>query len=435
MADHRTGARAEDVISWRRELHKRPEPGFGEFRTANFLISVLEGFGFRVRVADEAMSRAAIHFRDEARVAESAARAVAGGVDRGLVDCMYDGGTAVVADIGPDSAPTVAFRFDMDALPIEESGSVEHPPSARGFSSEHPGLMHACGHDGHMAMGLGLAQRLARVGADLKVRVRLIFQPAEEGTLGGAEAIVARGIVDDVRHMICCHLGLGVPTGVIVCRSTFLATSKYLVDFTGVDAHVTGDPQSGRNALLAAASAAVGLHGIAPHSEGWFSLNVGVLRAGEAVGVTPSGATMEFGFWAETGGIHDYLVDRSGEVIAGASQTWGVGSERRIIGRAPTSSQSEALAVLVAECAAGVPGVTEVRDSLALKAGEDGNVFLNKVAENGGQGVFMIIGSDLRGAHHGPGFDFDERSLEIGVGLLWAICSRLVCASDERSDP
>jgi aminobenzoyl-glutamate utilization protein A len=415
----------EDPVAWRRELHRHPEPGFGEFRTACLIHDFLQERGFHVRIAEEAMSRSAIHYLDEARVAESAGRAVLSGVDERLVERMKAGGTAVVADIGPVSGPVVAFRFDMDGLPIEESESAEHLPFVEGFGSQYSGLMHACGHDGHVAMGLGLAAELARAKDGLNAGVRLIFQPAEEGTMGGAEAIVARGLVDDVRYMICCHLGLGLPTGAIVCRSNFLATSKYRVDFHGIEAHVTNDPQSGRSALLAAAAAALGLHGIAPHSEGWFSLNVGTLRAGEAVGITPARATAEFGFWAETSRVHDYLEGRAREVIVGSAKTWGVDVEQRLIGRAPASLQSETLAAIVAECASRTSGVTEVRESAAVKGGEDGNVFLKNVANRGGHGVYIGIGSDLKGNHHTANFDIDERSLRIGVGVLCDTCLQL----------
>jgi aminobenzoyl-glutamate utilization protein A len=416
----------EDVIAWRRELHRHPEPGFGEFRTAALIYDFLKAHGFRVKMAGDAMSRVAIYHRDEEKIAESGRRAVLAGVDRRLVERMTAEGTAIVGDIGPDAGPAVAFRFDMDALPIEESESADHPPCMHGFRSSNRGLMHACGHDGHVAMGLGLAAELAKAEGDLNAGVRLIFQPAEEGTLGGAEAIVARGLMDDVRYVICAHLGLGQPTGTIVCRSSFLATSKYRIGFRGAEAHVTNDPQHGRNALLAAASAALGLHGIAPHSEGWFSLNVGVLRAGDAVGVTPASSTMEYGFWAETQSVHDYLEERTCEVVAGSAKTWGVQAEQALIGRAPTSRQSESLATIVAQCASGVPGVKEIRDMVALKAGEDGNVFVNKAAEHGGEGVYLVVGSDLLGNHHSPDFDFDERSLSIGVGVLRSTCFRLL---------
>jgi aminobenzoyl-glutamate utilization protein A len=372
------------------------------------------------------MNMAAIHHRDETKVAESAERAMNGGLDKGLIELMLDGGTAVVADIGPSSGPVVAFRFDMDALPIQESNDQSHLPAAQGFASANTGLMHACGHDGHLAIGLGLAAALAGLGDSLKVTVRLIFQPAEEGTMGGAEAIVDRGAMTDVRYMLCCHLGLGLPTGSIACRSGFLATSKYAVDFFGAEAHASNEPQSGKNALLAAASASLALHGIGSHSDGWFSLNVGVLKAGESQVIVPGKATIELGYWADKNEIHDYATDRVRQVIKGSAETWGVVAEQRLIGRAPISSQSSTLANVIKDCAEGMPELTEARDWVESRVAEDGNVFLAEVAKTGGHGAFIIIGSDIAGGHHTSSFDIDERSLAIGVSLLSNVCLRLL---------
>jgi aminobenzoyl-glutamate utilization protein A len=422
-----------DLVSLRRDFHRFPEPGFGEFRTAGIVSDFLRRRGFRVKIADEAMNMAAIHHRDEGRVAESAERAAAGGTDKGLIELMLGGGTAVVADIGPMSGPVVAFRFDMDALPIQESSDRSHPPEAQGFASANPGLMHACGHDGHLAIGLGLAAMLAERGDSLKATVRLIFQPAEEGTMGGAEAIVDRGSMTDVRYMVCCHLGLGLPTGTIACRSGFLATSKYAVDFLGVESHASNEPQSGKNALLAAAAASLALHGIGAHSDGWLSVNVGVLRAGESQVIIPGKATIELGYWADKNEIHDYVTDRVRQVVNGSAESWGVVAEQRLIGRAPIAPLSGTLAKVIKGCAEGMPELIEARDWVESRVAEDGNVFLAEVARTGGHGAFVIIGSDIKGGHHTPSFDIDERSLELGVSLLSKVCLQLLddCSGEQ----
>ena len=424
--DVKPGSRTQDLVSLRRDFHRFPEPGFGEFMTAGIVSDLLRRHGFRVKIADEAMNIAAIHHRDESKVAESAERAVAGGMDKGLIQRMLGGGTAVVADIGPLSGPAVAFRFDMDALPIQESNDRSHLPAAQGFASTNTGLMHACGHDGHVAIGLGLAAALAGLGDSLKMTVRLIFQPAEEGTMGAAEAIVDRGAMKDVRYMMCCHLGLGLPTGAVACRSGFLATSKYAVDFFGAESHASNEPQSGKNALLAAASASLALHGIGAHSDGWLSLNVGVLRAGESQVIVPGKATIELGYWADKNEIHDYVTDRVRQVIKGSAETWGVVAEQRLIGRAPIAPQSGTLANVIKDCAGGMPELTEARDWVESRVAEDGNVFLAEVAKTGGHGAFIIVGSDIKGGHHTPSFDIDERSLALGVSLLSKVCLRLL---------
>jgi aminobenzoyl-glutamate utilization protein A len=332
---------------------------------------------------------------------------------------MRGGATAVIAELRTGEGPTVAYRLDIDALPLTEDEQAAHKPTTDGFASRHSGWMHACGHDGHMAIGLGIAATLAAQADQFSGTVRLIFQPAEEGALGGAAAVAARGLVDDVDYLLCCHLGLGASeTGQIVCRTDFMATSKYRVTFTGQGAHVVNAPQDGRNALLAAAAAALALHGITPTSAGWFSLNVGVLHAGTEQGVTPASATMDLGFWTETSAVQEYVRQRVISVIEGVAAAWQVDVEFRLIGEAPSAAQSPELAALLRRVAERTPTVVRVDDYELCRAGEDATVLLQRVAEHGGQGVYALIGSRLADGHHSPRFDFDERSLSIAVDVL-----------------
>jgi len=422
-------AHDEQLVAWRRELHRYPGPGFGEFYAADMVARYLRRIGFTVRIGSEAMDSSAILHYDAQRVDEAYRAAVAVGIDQVTARRMRDGGTAVVADLCGRPGPLVGLRFDMDGLPIREAESAEHPPAKWRFRSEIPGLMHACGHDGHVAIGLGVASVLAAAASRLNGGIRLIFQPAEEGTPGGAASIRDRGLVDDVDYMICSHLGLGVPTGEVVCRANFLATSKYRAEFCGRGAHVTNSPQDGRNALLAACSAALAIHAIAPHSEGWFSANVGVLSGGDEQGITPSWSSMQLGFWAENSEVHDYIDGEVSRILRGSATAWGVESKATLVGRGPTAPQNADLASLLGECAEAVPGVTSVVDTIGCKAGEDANIFLAEVAAHGGQGIYVVIGSDLRGGHHTPDFDFDERSLGIGRSVLASTCLSLLGAS------
>ena len=367
-----------------------------------------------------------IYHRHEDRVAAAEERARAAGVDADLLARMKVGGTAVVADLACGEGPTIAFRFDMDCLPILESAEASHPPVREDFRSAVEGEMHACGHDGHMSMGLGVAAVLAVKPSELAGTVRLIFQPAEEGALGGARAICARGLIDDVDYMVCSHLGLGATSGEFVARASFLATSKYQVHFEGQGAHVVNSPQTGRNALLAAASTALALHAIAPHSGGWHSVNVGVMRAGDEQGVTPPWAVLELGLWADAREVHDYVVERVHQTIRGTAAAWGVDAAIRQIGGAPAADEDAELAALACRIAAQVPEVEEARDELTCHAGEDATFFLNGVAERGGKGIYTLIGSDLAAGHHAPNFDFDESSLPVGTAILSALARYLL---------
>ncbi|MCW7773828.1 amidohydrolase, partial [Klebsiella pneumoniae] len=166
----------------------------------------------------------------------------------------FEGGFAgVVATLDTGRpGPTLAFRVDMDALDLNEQHDDSHRPHRDHFASCNAGMMHACGHDGHTAIGLGLAHVLKQYAAQLNGVIKLIFQPAEEGTRG-ARAMVAAGVVDDVDYFTAIHIGTGVPAGTVVCGGdNFMATTKFDVQFSGVAAHAGGKPEDGRNALLAA---------------------------------------------------------------------------------------------------------------------------------------------------------------------------------------
>lgn len=129
----------------------------------------------------------------------------------------FSGGfTGIVATLDTGKpGPTLAFRVDMDALDLNEDLTEQHRPHAEGFSSCNAHMMHACGHDGHTAIGLGLAHILKQFQSQLTGRIKIIFQPAEEGTRG-AKSMATAGVVDDVDFFVAIHIGTGVPKGELV---------------------------------------------------------------------------------------------------------------------------------------------------------------------------------------------------------------------------
>ncbi len=160
---------------------------------------------------------------------------------------------------------------------------------------------------------------LKQYAAQLNGVIKLIFQPAEEGTRG-ARAMVAAGVVDDVDYFTAIHIGTGVPAGTVVCGGdNFMATTKFDVQFSGVAAHAGGKPEDGRNALLAAAQAALGLHAIPPHSAGASRVNVGVMQAGTGRNVVPSSALLKVETRGESEAINQYVFERAQHVVAGAA--------------------------------------------------------------------------------------------------------------------
>lgn len=159
-------------------------------------------------------------------------RALQEGADPIIVEQMRGGFTAVVAELqGEQEGQTTAFRFDMDALPIRESKLEQHAPEAGKFRSSHEGILHAGAYDGHTTIGLALAERLSN--RKFVDKIRLLFQPAEEGVCR-AYAMVEKGMLEQVDRLFCINLGSGVPSGHIRGASAeFLSTTKLEALFTG----------------------------------------------------------------------------------------------------------------------------------------------------------------------------------------------------------
>jgi aminobenzoyl-glutamate utilization protein A len=413
------------LVTTRRSFHRIPEPGFCEYQTATAIVERLCESGWDLITGADACDLAAAHSVPAGHTAHWLASARAAGGNPALLDAMTGGNTAVVASRRYGPGPTVALRFDIDALPIQESDDARHRPAREGFASTHPGWMHACGHDGHITLGLGVAQVIDDLREYANGTVKLLFQPAEEGTKGGAAAITARGHLDDVALVIAAHLGLNADrTGTIVCNAEFMGTFKYRARFVGRGAHVVLAPHEGRNALLAAAAAATALHAIAPHPDGWFSVNVGVLRAGTEQGVTPAEAVIELGAWFSASELEEYLRARTLEVLRAAAALQKVELEVELIGEAPFVSADPGVGRSLESIAERIPAVVQTMPIASCNAGEDATVMMDRVRRRGGDAAYVLVGSDLVSGHHTPTFDFDEESLVTGVGFLAAAALR-----------
>jgi aminobenzoyl-glutamate utilization protein A len=314
----------------------------------------------------------------------------------------------------------VAFRFEMDALPIRESEDEQHRPKSLGFTSTHPGVMHACGHDGHVALGLGLAALLSRLKGRLPGRVRLLFQPAEEGCRG-AQAMVDAGALDDVDYLLGLHLGVkALSTGVLYAGvNGLLATHKFDAYFRGKSAHAGINPEAGRNALLAAASAALAIHAVPNPGRGPMRVNVGYLKAGEGRNVVPSYAMIKAESRALETPTEEYAYHQSLRCIETAARSYGVEYEIVNMGWAPGANSNPEVVQIVEAAAGDVPHIHERFDVLNDYGGSDDfTIMMQTVQEAGGKACFTCLGSNLVGGHHQNNFDFDEASLTIGLTLL-----------------
>ncbi len=418
----------------RRDLHRFPETAFLEYRTASRVADCLDRLGFSVHTGTEIMSAEKMVDPPSAnQIATARQQALETGGVGAWIDRMPGGMTGVVADYRFGEGPVVAFRFDMDALPVSETDAASHLPAAQGFRSDWAGKMHACGHDGHTAMGLALAARLVQRN-DLRGTVRLIFQPAEEGARGAAP-MVAGGAVDGVDYLFVTHLGCGLPSGKLAPDAVgFLSNARFRVTFHGVSAHAAMGPQDGRNALLAGASAALGLHGIARFSGAGTFVNVGTLSAGRSHNIVPDRCEMLFELRAETPAALQHMCDRAKAVIEGAALMHGCRVDVARISQAQGNENSPEAVALIAEVGRGLGTGCEIVPQWSIGGGDDASLMIRRVRETGGIAAYCILGSDIPAVHHASDFDFDEDSLDIGVDLFAGLASRLLTAPGAQGD-
>ncbi|WP_411842851.1 amidohydrolase [Salinicoccus sp. HZC-1] len=407
------------LIEWRRDFHRYPELGFLEMRTATIVAETLEKLGFELQIGREVMS--AEHCMGKPSDEETQAHlnwAEENGAVEKYLEQVSEGYTGIVAtwDTGKPG-PTVAYRVDMDALPIYESSSGDHVPLNQDFRSTNT-EMHACGHDAHTSIGLGLATLISENSDRLKGRIKLIFQPAEEGARG-AISMVRAGVVDDVDHFIATHIGLSVPHNHFVASNNgFLATSKMDVSFKGVSSHAGGKPEEGRNAMLAAANAVINLSAIPRNSQGMTRVNVGELHAGSGRNVIADRAALKVETRGETSELNDYMKNYAESVISGAAQMHQVEYAIEIVGEGISAKGSPELAVRLHDCAEKSGLISQVESNEAAGS-EDATFFMDAVQKQGGFATYCILGTDLAAGHHNEKFDVNEDSLLPGVQTLF----------------
>ncbi|ALS80222.1 amidohydrolase [Planococcus sp. ANT_H30] len=416
------------MIEWRRDFHKHAESGFLEMRTASLVARQLSKLGYSLKIAEEVMKAdQRMGMPSPQKLDEHYKWAEQNGADLEWLPNFKNGMTGVVAVLETGKPGSViAYRFDMDALDIQEEMAEGHFPFDQGFQSVNADKMHACAHDGHTSIGLGFAKTLMNNKEKLTGTIKLIFQPAEEGTRG-AKSMVAAGVVDDVDVFIAMHLGTGVPTGEFVAgNSGFLATTKIDVIFKGETSHAGGKPEDGRNALMAASSAVLGLYGIPRHSAGASRVNVGVLNAGSGRNIIPGSAQMKIETRGETSEINDYIRSQAFAVLSGAAAMYGVEVATEVVGEAKSSIPSKELVDMLYDVAQSSPYFTKTIDWSTDSAGsEDATYYMEHVKANGGLATYCVVGSDLAAGHHNERFDFDEKSMLSAVDILYRSALKL----------
>lgn len=379
----RIRASASAITADRRHFHAHPELRWEERETAAHCAEALVQYGFEV--------------------------------ETGLA------GTAVAARLRLGPGPTVLLRSDMDAVPVEET-------PGRPYGSTRPGVMHACGHDGHMAMLLGVARALHEAGPpeDVSGTLALLFQPAEEGGAGG-KTVVETGVLDrwDVAEVFALHLWSGFPTGEVLCPGgPFLASSDHFrLELHGVGTH-GAQPHLGRDPVVAAAGLVLALQTVVSRSVDPLAgavLTIGELSAGCTHNVVPDSARLQGTFRAFSPEVRREVEEGLRRVAAGTCATYGVTHELDIHTGYPPTINAPRQAEALRDAASRVPGLGPVRGDARLPIAEDFAFYLER---RPGALALLGCGDPSRGLdapHHSPRFDLDERALPLGAELLWTL--------------
>ena len=372
-------ALGEDLVSLRRDLHRHPELAWQESRTASRVRAFLEGSRLELRAV---------------------------------------GGTGVLAVARGGSGPTVLLRVDMDALPLQEHNDVP-------YASAVPGVMHACGHDGHTAMGAAAARVLS--GRSLAGEVRILFQPAEEGE-GGAQAVVKEGALDGVDMALGIHLWNELEVGTLGVKAGPLmaAVDRLAITVRGRGGH-GGKPHRARDPVVAAAHVVTALQSIVSRELSPLDsavVTIGAIHGGQAFNVIPDAVELLGTIRTFDPELRRSMPERVSRIVSGVAEALGCRAELAVTHGNGAVINDPVVAALARRAATRVVGEAQVVEPVPTMGGEDMAVYFERAP-----GCFVFVGSanaakGLDHDHHNPRFDFDEDALAIG-------CEFLVQAAEE----
>lgn len=412
----------------RRDLHTYAEAGWFEIRTSSLVAQRLTELGYQVLTGrDVCLAESRMGLPPETALAEQYQRALAQGAVQPFAEQAKDGFTGVIGILDCGEGPVIAMRFDIDALGVYEDKNDSHRPAVEGFRSVNEGMMHACGHDGHVAIGLGVAEVLISIRDQLKGKIKLIFQPSEEG-VRGAKSIVDHGHLDDVDYVLGNHMGdnEGKPYQIGLNAKGTFATSKLDVYFTGCAAHAGLTPERGSNAMLAAATAVLNIHAISRTSTGDTRINVGVLQAGSGRNVICDRAKLELEVRGTTTEANAYVEDYARRICQAAADMHGCSCEIRLMGAAESLTSDRALMERCMKVCEEKLGLQSTPPRPERGASEDYSYMVNRVRSHGGQGLFFMTLTPCSGPFHGNGFDFQEDALCNGVKVFCGLTCDLM---------
>ncbi len=384
------------VIADRRFLHEHPELGMQEVETAKFVAARLHQLGL-----------------DDIRT---------GIANTGVTALIRGTGS------GPNADRVLMLRADMDALPIEEENAVD-------YRSQTPGVMHACGHDGHTAMLLATARLLLERRDQFAGTVKVVFQPAEEGP-GGAEPMIAEGVLEDphVDAAFGLHLSQELPLGTVASMAgpSMAAADAFIVTIQGRGGH-GARPQGTVDPILVGAQIITALQALVSREIDPTKaavVTVGALNAGKAGNVIPDTAEMRGTVRSFEPDIREHLQRRIPEVIRGVAEALRATVEITYRLGPPAVNSDAAMTRLVRAAATAVVGAENAIEMTPIMGGEDMSYFLDAVP-----GCYFHVGSrnEERGlvwGHHHPKFDIDEDALGVGISVTVEAALRYFAAEN-----
>ncbi len=367
-----------EVVDTRRDLHRHPELAHLEHRTAELAGGRCRDLGFEVRT----------------------------GV----------GGTGVLAELeGSGPGPTVLYRADMDALPVDERDD------GRPVRSEVPGAMHACGHDGHVAIALGVAAVMASLRDSWRGRLRVCFQPAEE-VATGALPMIEDGALSGVDRALGIHLWTGLDRGRVAVATgpIFGSADEFRLRVRGRGGH-GGLPHLSVDPVLAAAHVVVALQSlvsreVAPSMPA--VVTVGQIRGGQAFNVIAEEVELRGTVRAPDEELRRRLLTRVEELARSVASGLRAEADFELLAGCPPVINDAVVADGVRLAAARAVGEENVQVAGMLTVGDDMAYFLERVP-----GCYFLVGAgdpaqNVRAPHHHPEFDIDERCLGVGVAAV-----------------
>ena len=393
--DNQTEELYEKVVEWRRHFHQYPELSNREFETAKVIESHLRELGLEV----------------ETGIAHT-----------GVVGLLHGG----------KPGPVVGLRADMDALPVRERVDL---PFASRVESEYLGnvvpVMHACGHDTHMAILMGVAEILAKVKDEIPVTIKFIFQPAEEGTPpgenGGAEMMVEEGVLKnpDVDVIFGLHIGAQLPIGHINYRpeGIMAASNRFSIEVKGVQTH-GARPWGGVDPIVASAQIINNLQTIISRQTELTKeaavITVGIIRAGVRNNIIPEDAYMEGTIRTLDTDMQEKLFEQMHRTVKHTAKSFGAEAILTIYDGYPVTYNDPDLTAMMSPTLERVAGRENTHVVNAITGAEDFSFFQREIP-----GLYFFIGgmpADMNPAdaapHHTPDFYIDEEGMKTGVRAM-----------------